>query len=164
MPVQVCEATLATTQPNFSPCYCHSATRKIALPFLPYLQTHIHTHTQTHIHTIYCQCFTVGPISLCFLLPLPSSIPANLFTAQIVSPISCSQYLPRTLSMSFHAPFNPHTSIHLTVTHHFINNAQSVYIYPVLGVSDTHLFIYTRAWCLLPLTHVLFADRGGLAV
>lgn len=102
MSVQGRKAALATTQQNFSRCYCRSATRTIALPFLRY----------PHTHVIYCQCFTVGPISLCFLLSLPSSISANLFEAQIVSPISCLQYLPRTLSMSFHAPFNPHTSIH----------------------------------------------------
>ena len=130
----------------------------------PYTHTHTYTHTYTHTHIIYCECYTVGPISLCFLLPLPSSISANLFAAQIVSPISCLQYLPRTLSMSFHTPFNLHTSIHLTVTHRFINNAQSVYIYPVLGVSDTHLSVYTNAWCVLPLTQVFFADPGGIAV
>lgn len=99
MPVPRREAPLSTTQPKFS----------LLLPLCSTVSS-ISTHTHTHI--IYRQCVTVGPISLCFLLPLPSSISANLFAAQIVSTISCSQYLPRTLSMSFHAPFNLHTSIH----------------------------------------------------
>ena len=51
------EATLSTTQSNSSPCYCHSATRKIALPFLRYPHTHTHTHTHTHnlSSVIYCR-------------------------------------------------------------------------------------------------------------
>lgn len=43
------EAPLSTTQPNFSPYYCHSATRKFALPFLRC------PHTQNLQSVFYCR-------------------------------------------------------------------------------------------------------------
>ena len=95
------EAPLSTTQPNFSPCYCHSATRKIALPFLRYP----HTHNLSSV--FYCRSHNAV-----LLVPSAKFHFCKIYLQHKSSAPLVAYNIYPVPYLSFHAPFNPHTSLH----------------------------------------------------